>query len=48
MVASVRMLWEPTSVLAKQDGMVSIVKMVRINEQHMDVPGMNYTVMEGG
>lgn len=48
MVAFVRMLLEPTSVLAKQDGMVSIVKMVRIYGKHMDVPGMNYTVVEGG
>lgn len=32
MVAFVRMLWEPTSVLAKQDGMVSIVKMVKTSK----------------
>lgn len=29
MAAFVRMLWEPTFVLAMQDGMVFIVKMVR-------------------
>lgn len=40
MAAFVRMLWEPTFVLAMQDGMVFIVKMVRTSRD------MNLTVAE--